>query len=47
MELHELALYLGISKPSLEKYVDELQDELAHYQEQCQLYYRKGVPFLK
>lgn len=43
MELHELALYLGISKPSLEKYVDELQDELAHYQEQCQLYYRKGV----
>mgnify|MGYP002711673664 CR=1 FL=1 len=35
MELHELALYLGISKPSLEKYVDELQDELKHYHEQC------------
>lgn len=43
MELHELASYLGISKPSLEKYVEELQDELAHYQEQCRLYYRKGV----
>ncbi|MBZ0324349.1 MULTISPECIES: helix-turn-helix domain-containing protein [Enterococcus] len=42
METHELASYLGISKPSLEKYVEELQDELAHYQEQCRLYYRNG-----
>ena len=38
MELHELASYLGISKPSLEKYVEELQLSLIHISEPTRPY---------
>ena len=38
LELHEMAAYLRISKPSLEKYVDELFLYLAPYSDQCHLF---------
>lgn len=40
LELHEMAAYLRISKPSLEKYVDELFLYLAPYSDQCHLFYQ-------
>ncbi|WP_291293154.1 helix-turn-helix domain-containing protein [Enterococcus sp.] len=40
LDINEMASYLRISKPSLEKYVDELFLYLAPYSEQCRLSYQ-------
>ncbi len=39
LSLSEMAVYLNISKPSLEKYAEELMEVLQKYQGQCQLSY--------
>jgi hypothetical protein len=46
-DIHEMAVYLAISKPSLEKYIDELFIYLEPYSTQCRLLYRESAIVLE